>query len=88
MLLIGYAPWPMSWQARLPGQFAATIRDVSRYLQEALVTAGANQPDAAPGTGSDGAGLPAVPDAGRRNDRSDTGAARPAAPPASPHRPG
>jgi uncharacterized membrane protein YccC len=43
VLLIGYAPWPMSWQAHLPGQFAATIRDVSRYLQEAQVTAGADR---------------------------------------------
>jgi uncharacterized membrane protein YccC len=38
-LLIGYAPWPTSWHAHLPGQFAETIRDVCRYAQEALVTA-------------------------------------------------
>jgi uncharacterized membrane protein YccC len=38
-LLIGYAPWPNSWHAHLPGQFAETIRDVSRYAQETLVTA-------------------------------------------------
>jgi uncharacterized membrane protein YccC len=35
VLLVGYAPWPMSWQAHLPSQFAATIRDVSRYLRQA-----------------------------------------------------
>jgi uncharacterized membrane protein YccC len=38
-LLIGYAPWPASWQAHLPGQFAETIRGVCRYAQEALLTA-------------------------------------------------
>jgi uncharacterized membrane protein YccC len=37
-LVVGYAPWPASWQAHLPGQFAETIRDVCRYAQEALVT--------------------------------------------------
>ena len=38
-LLIGYAPWPGSWQAHLPRQFAETIRDVCRYAEEGLVTA-------------------------------------------------
>jgi uncharacterized membrane protein YccC len=68
VLLIGYAPWPMSWKTHLPGQFAATIRDVSRYLQEAPVTAGAGQPAGAAGT--DGAAPPAGPDASRLTDRS------------------
>jgi uncharacterized membrane protein YccC len=54
-LLVGYAPWPMSWQAHLPGQFAQTIRDVCRYMEEALVTAWADRPDDA-ATG--GTGLP------------------------------
>ena len=39
VLLFGYAPWPVSWQAHLPGQFASTLRTVSSYMTEALVTA-------------------------------------------------
>jgi uncharacterized membrane protein YccC len=39
VLLIGYAPWPVSWQADLPGHFAATLRTVSSYMTEALVSA-------------------------------------------------
>jgi uncharacterized membrane protein YccC len=35
-LLIGFAPWPMSWYAHLPRQFARTALDVCRYLEEAL----------------------------------------------------
>jgi uncharacterized membrane protein YccC len=54
-LVIGYAPWPMSWQAHLPGRFAQTIRDVCRYMEEALVTAWVSQPDPA---GPSGTGLP------------------------------
>jgi uncharacterized membrane protein YccC len=47
-LLIGYAPWPTSWQASLPGQFAETIGDVAEYLEDALATApGAVQAHAA-----------------------------------------
>jgi uncharacterized membrane protein YccC len=38
VLLIGYAPWPMSWHSHLPRQFAATLRDICRYTEEALVT--------------------------------------------------
>jgi uncharacterized membrane protein YccC len=38
VLLVGYAPWPMSWHSQLPRQFAATLRYVCRYLEEALVT--------------------------------------------------
>jgi len=37
VLLVGYAPWPSSWQAHLPGQFAETVRAVCRYMDEALV---------------------------------------------------
>jgi uncharacterized membrane protein YccC len=59
-LLIGYAPWPGSWQAHLPGQFAETIRDVAAYLEEALVTSWA--PPAAAGAarpaGTDGTARP------------------------------
>jgi uncharacterized membrane protein YccC len=39
VLLVGYAPWPSSWQAHLPGQFATTIRAACRYMTEALVMA-------------------------------------------------
>lgn len=39
VLLIGYAPWPVSWQAHLPGQFASTLRVVCSYMTESLVTA-------------------------------------------------
>jgi uncharacterized membrane protein YccC len=61
VLLIGYAPWPASWQAHLPGQFASAIRDVCRYMQEALVTAWAGRRDTA-APGADGASA-ARPDA-------------------------
>jgi uncharacterized membrane protein YccC len=37
VLLIGYAPWPASWQAHLPGQFAGSLRVVGAYIDEALV---------------------------------------------------
>jgi uncharacterized membrane protein YccC len=70
VLLIGYAPWPMSWQAHLPGQFAATIRDVSRYLKEAQVTARPGQPGATTAGRGDGAAPSAVPGASRLADRS------------------
>jgi uncharacterized membrane protein YccC len=39
VLLVGYAPWPGSWQADLPGQFAGTLRDSCTYIDEALVDA-------------------------------------------------
>jgi uncharacterized membrane protein YccC len=70
VLLIGYAPWPMSWQAHLPAQFAATIRNVSRYLNEAWVTGGAGQPAAAQAAGRDGAPPSAVPGTARLLERS------------------
>jgi uncharacterized membrane protein YccC len=37
VLLIGFAPWPMSWYAHLPRQFAQTVLDVRRYLEKALL---------------------------------------------------
>ncbi len=52
VLAVGYAPWPASWHAHLPGQFARTIRDVCRYLDEALVTGHAG-PQAQDGEGGD-----------------------------------
>ena len=50
VLLIGYAPWPVSWQAHLPGQFAGTLRAVCAYVNEALVTAWT---DGTPSSGTD-----------------------------------
>jgi len=58
VLVVGYAPWPTAWQAHLPGQFAETLRAVSDYIDEALVsmpaariesTGTARSPDRAPG---------------------------------------
>jgi uncharacterized membrane protein YccC len=40
VLLLGFAPWPMSWYAHLPRQFAQTAADVSRYMEEALLGGG------------------------------------------------
>ena len=37
VLLVGYAPWPVSWHAHLPGKFAATLRVVCDYMDESLV---------------------------------------------------
>jgi uncharacterized membrane protein YccC len=48
VLLIGFAPWPMSWYAHLPGQFARTALDVSRYTAEALLGGGATADAASP----------------------------------------
>jgi uncharacterized membrane protein YccC len=42
VLLIGYAPWPLSWYAHLPTQFADTVGAVCAYLEQALV---ARSPD-------------------------------------------
>jgi uncharacterized membrane protein YccC len=35
-LLVGYAPWPSSWHADLPRQFAAAVYDVCWYIEAAL----------------------------------------------------
>ena len=45
-LVVGYAPWPTSWQADLPKHFAEAIRDVCRFMPEALTAAPAS-PDGA-----------------------------------------
>jgi uncharacterized membrane protein YccC len=37
VLVIGYAPWPSSWYAHLPAQFARTVGEVCDYLEQALV---------------------------------------------------
>jgi uncharacterized membrane protein YccC len=39
VLLVGYAPWPTSWHLQLPAKVAETLRDICRYMEEALVTA-------------------------------------------------
>jgi uncharacterized membrane protein YccC len=48
VLLIGYAPWPVSWQAQLPGKSAATLRVICDYMDESLVTAWAGGAGAKP----------------------------------------
>jgi len=40
-LLVGFAPWPMVWYSHLPRQYAQTVRDMSRYLEEVLGDPGA-----------------------------------------------
>jgi uncharacterized membrane protein YccC len=37
VLLVGYAPWPSSWHSHLPRQFAATLRDICRFMEAALI---------------------------------------------------
>ncbi len=39
VLFIGFAPWPMSWYAHLPQQFAQTVLDVCEYMEAALAPA-------------------------------------------------
>jgi uncharacterized membrane protein YccC len=36
VLLVGFVPWPMSWYAHLPRQFALTVLDVCGYMEEAV----------------------------------------------------
>ena len=64
VLLVGYAPWPGSWQAHLPGKFADAISGVSRYLHVALASPPGERAQA-PG-GDAGA---RVPDAGTLPNR-------------------
>ena len=37
VLLVGYATWPSSWHSHLPRQFAATLRDICRSMESALI---------------------------------------------------
>ena len=37
VLLVGYVPWPSSWHSHLPRQFAATLRDICRFVAAALI---------------------------------------------------
>jgi uncharacterized membrane protein YccC len=64
VLLFGYALWPGSWQADLPGRFAEAIRDVSRYLREALTSQSADHAEA---SGEDASAR--VPGSAPRPDR-------------------
>jgi uncharacterized membrane protein YccC len=60
VLLIGFAPWPMSWYSHLPQQYARAALDVCRYLEEALDPgAGVLGADAPRGAGPRAAGPPA-----------------------------
>ena len=36
VLLIGFAPWPMTWYSHLPRQYAQTALDMCRYMEEVL----------------------------------------------------
>ena len=57
VLLIGFAPWPMSWYSHLPRQYARAALDVCRYLEQALDPgAGVPGADALRGAGLRGAG--------------------------------
>jgi uncharacterized membrane protein YccC len=75
VLVFGYALWPGSWQAHLPGRFAEAIRDVSRYLQETLRSDPAGRPAARRGgtgpAGLAGARVPATGPAGARVPTTD-----------------
>ena len=37
VLLVGYVSWPSSWHSHLPRQFAATLRDICRSMEAALI---------------------------------------------------
>ena len=37
VLLVGYATWPSSWHSHLPRQFAATLRDICRFMEATLI---------------------------------------------------
>jgi uncharacterized membrane protein YccC len=70
-LLVGYAPWPTSWQAHLPGQFARTIKDVCRFMEAALVTAWAAQPGGTtPATAAPDGAVTELPSWSRRRRRA------------------
>jgi uncharacterized membrane protein YccC len=50
VLLFGYAAWPSSWHAHLPGQFADSLRAMCDYMEESLIQAWAPpRPGAAAG---------------------------------------
>jgi uncharacterized membrane protein YccC len=58
VLLVGFAPWPMSWYAHLPREFAQAAQDVCEYMQEALSASEAAGAGVGAGLGAGvGAGL-------------------------------
>jgi uncharacterized membrane protein YccC len=59
VLVVGYAPWPGSWYAHLPGQFASTVRGVCGYMEQALAA-----------EGSEAAGWTGPPDRSRLRRRT------------------
>jgi uncharacterized membrane protein YccC len=48
VLVVGFAPWPGSWNAHLPQQFGQTVLKVSDYLEEALLGPAGEASSAAP----------------------------------------
>lgn len=59
VLVVGYAPWPTSWYAHLPRQFALTAAKVSDYMESALSAAASAAADQGQDqTGADGGNLP------------------------------
>jgi uncharacterized membrane protein YccC len=46
VLLVGYAPWPMSWYAHLPAKFGQAAVDVCGYMEKALGVSSAAAPAA------------------------------------------
>jgi uncharacterized membrane protein YccC len=67
VLVIGFAPWPMSWYAHLPGKFGQAALDVCGFMREAL-GASAGAPGVSPAASSVGSG--ASPAARARRLRS------------------
>jgi uncharacterized membrane protein YccC len=71
VLLIGFAPWPMTWYSHLPPLYARAALDVCRYMQEALGgsgESGVSGPDRGGGAGSGvGEGAPPVRSRMRRS---------------------
>ena len=47
VLVVGFAPWPGSWNAHLPQQFGQTVLKVSDYLEEALLGPAGEAPSVA-----------------------------------------
>jgi len=56
VLVVGFAPWPMSWYSHLPRQFAETALDVCRYMEEALLGGSGSGGSGSGGSGSGGSG--------------------------------
>ena len=52
VLVIGFAPWPMSWYAHLPGKFGQAALDVCGYMREALGASGVSSAASSAGPGA------------------------------------